>query len=36
MIVEGLVVTRPVRVIRYAGRSHPEKEAERIVQEKVH
>jgi PII-like signaling protein len=35
MIVEGLVVTRPVRVIRYAGRSHSEKEAEKMVQETV-
>ena len=35
MIVEGLVVTRPVRVIRYAGRSHPEKDGERIVQVNV-
>jgi PII-like signaling protein len=35
MIVEGLVVTRPVRVIQYAGRSHEQMEAERIVQEKV-
>ncbi|MFI5460967.1 MAG: DUF190 domain-containing protein [Isosphaerales bacterium] len=31
MVVEGLVVTRPVRVMRYAGRSYPGKEPESIA-----
>jgi len=32
LVVEGLVVTRPVRVMRYAGRSYPEKEPDRSEQ----
>ncbi len=35
IVVEGLVVSRPVRVMRYAGSSHPGTEDERIVPEKV-
>jgi PII-like signaling protein len=35
MIVEGLVITRPVRVLRYAGRSHQEKKILSIAELKL-